>query len=114
MNLALWVLQVLLALLYLPAGGMKVFTLDKVQEQYPSMKAWPRAAWHASGVLELVCAVGLVVPSRLTPVCAAALAIEAVLLSARHLKAKERMPAISSGVFAAAAAFVAVGRFTIH
>ena len=114
MNLVLWVLQAALALLYLPAGFMKVFTLDKVQEQFPSMKAWPRAAWHASGVLEIVCGLGLLVPWPLTPAFAGALAIEAVLLSARHVKAKETAPAISSGVFAAAAAFVACGRLLIR
>ena len=119
MSLVLWILQVVLALLYLPAGAMKVFTLEKVQEQFPSMKALPKAVWIASGILEMVCSVGLIVPSAfhvqpmLTPGAAAVLAIEAVLLTGRHVKWKETSPAISSGIFAAAAAFIAYGRIAL-
>jgi hypothetical protein len=118
MNIALWILQVVLALLYLFAGGMKVFTLEKVTEDYPSMKALPRAVWTASGLLEMACSVGLIVPAAfhlhpiLTPVFATAMAIEAVLLTVRHMKWKENA-AISSGVFALLAAFIAYGRFAL-
>jgi hypothetical protein len=118
MNTALWILQAVLALLYAVAGGMKVFTLDKVTADYPSMKALPTAVWTASGLFEMACSVGLIVPGALhlqpvlTPVCATALAIEAVLLSARHVKWKENA-AIGSGVFAVLAAFVAYGRFAL-
>jgi uncharacterized membrane protein YphA (DoxX/SURF4 family) len=118
MNIVLWILQVVLALLYLLAGGMKVFTLEKVTADYPSMKALPRAVWTASGLLEIVCSVGLIVPAAfhlqpiLTPLFATALAIEAVLLAARHVKWKENA-AIGSGVFAVLAAFIAYGRFAL-
>jgi uncharacterized membrane protein YphA (DoxX/SURF4 family) len=119
MNLVMWVLKVVLALLYVAAGGMKVFTLEKVQEDFPSMKALPNAMWTASGILEMVCSVGLIVPSAfhiqtmLTPVAATVLAIEAVLLTVRHLKWKETSPAISSAIFAAVAAFIAYGRIAL-
>jgi hypothetical protein len=119
MNLVLWIVQAVLALLYVAAGGMKVFTLEKVQEQFPTMKTWPRAFWITSGIIEMVCSVGLIVPSAfhlqplLTPGCATVLAIEAVILAGRHLKWKESSPAISSGVFAALAAFVAYGRVVL-
>jgi hypothetical protein len=118
MNIVLWILQVVLALLYVFAGGMKVFTLEKVTEDYPSMKALPRAVWTASGLLEILCSAGLIVPAAfhlhptLTPVFATALAIEAVLLTVRHLKWKENA-AISSGVFALLGAFIAYGRFAL-
>jgi len=118
MNIVLWILQVVLAVLYLLAGGMKVFTLEKVTREYPSMKALPRSVWTASGLLEILCSVGLIVPSALhlepilTPVFATGLAIEAVVLTARHLKWKENA-AIGSAVFAALAAFIAYGRFAL-
>jgi hypothetical protein len=118
MNIVLWIVQVVLALLYLFAGGMKVFALEKVTDEYPSMKALPRAVWTASGLLEIVCSVGLIVPAAfhlqpvLTPVLATVLAIEAVLLTARHVKWKENA-AIGSAVFAALAAFIAYGRFAL-
>src|SRR5439155_13632948 len=116
--IVLSILQVVLALLYLRAGGMKVFTLEKVTADYPSMKALPRAAWTASGLLGIVCSVGLIVPAAfhlqpiLTPLFATALAIEGVLLAARHVKWKENA-AIGSGVFAVLAAFIAYGRFAL-
>jgi uncharacterized membrane protein YphA (DoxX/SURF4 family) len=61
MNILLWVLQVLAALLYGSSGVMKVFMFDKVSEQVPSFGALPRKVWMALGILELVCTVGLIV-----------------------------------------------------
>ena len=55
MNILLWVLQVLAALLYGASGVMKVFMFDKVSEGVASFGALPREAWMALGVLELVC-----------------------------------------------------------
>src|SRR6202142_2943960 len=63
MNILLWVLQVLAAVLYGASGVMKVFMFDKVSEQVPSFGALPREAWMALGILELVCTVGLIVPA---------------------------------------------------
>jgi hypothetical protein len=55
MNILLWVLQVLAALLYGASGVMKVFMFDKVREGVPSFGALPREAWMTLGILELVC-----------------------------------------------------------
>jgi hypothetical protein len=63
MNILLWVLQVLGALLYATSGVMKVFMLDKVSNGVPSFGALPREAWMALGILELVCAAGLIAPA---------------------------------------------------
>ena len=82
MNILLWVLQVLAALLYGASGVMKVFMFDKVSGDVPSFGALPREAWMALGILELVCTVGLIVPAAfhwrpaLTVVAATVLAIE--------------------------------------
>jgi hypothetical protein len=65
MNILLWVLQVLAALLFGASGVMKVFMFDKVSEGVPSFGALPREAWKVLGILELVCAVGLIVPAAL-------------------------------------------------
>ena len=54
MNILLWVLQVLAALLYGASGVMKVFLFDKVSQDVPSFGALPRNAWMALGILELV------------------------------------------------------------
>jgi uncharacterized membrane protein YphA (DoxX/SURF4 family) len=57
-NILLWVLQIMAALVYGASGIMKVFMFDKVSEGVPSFGALPRPAWQALGILELSCAVG--------------------------------------------------------
>ncbi len=42
---------------------MKVFMFEKIKGQVPSFGALPQEAWMALGILELVCAVGLIVPA---------------------------------------------------
>ena len=65
MNTLLWVLQILAALAYGASGVMKVFLFDQVSRDVRSFDALPRGAWAAPGVLELVCAAGLVAPAAL-------------------------------------------------
>src|ERR1700689_3737312 len=92
MNILLWVLQVLAALMYGASGVMKVFMFDKVSEQVPSFGALPREAWMALGILELVCTAGLIVPAAfhwqpaLTVAAATALAIESLVFVWVHAK----------------------------
>jgi uncharacterized membrane protein YphA (DoxX/SURF4 family) len=45
MNILLWALQVLAALLYGSSGIMKVFMFDKVSQDVRSFGALPRKAW---------------------------------------------------------------------
>jgi hypothetical protein len=93
MNILLWVLQVLAALLYGASGVMKVFMFDKISEDVPSFGALPREAWTALGIFELACTVGLTVPAAfhwhpaLTVMAAAVLAIREprVRLGARQV-----------------------------
>jgi DoxX-like protein len=61
MNILLWFLQVVLALLYLAGGGFKTFNPDDPAKQ---IKALPPAAWRALGVFEVVGAALLIVPGR--------------------------------------------------
>jgi uncharacterized membrane protein YphA (DoxX/SURF4 family) len=116
MNILLWVLQVLAALLYVASGVMKVFMFDKISGDVPSFGALPRGAWMALGILELVCAVGLIVPSalhwqpRLTVVAATLLAIESLVFIGVHVKYREVTPMIMSGVLGLLLAFIAYGR----
>ena len=116
MNIVLWVLQVLAALLYAASGVMKVFMFDKVSGQVPSFGALPRGAWMALGILELVCTVGLIVPAALhwqpslTVVAATALAIESLVFVGVHVKYGEVAPIIMSAVLGLLMAFIAYGR----
>lgn len=116
MNILLWVLQILAALVYAASGVMKVFMLDKVSEGVPSFGALPREAWTALGVLELVCTVALIVPSafrwhpRLTVLAAAALAIESLVFIWVHVKYREAAIVVMSAVLGLVTAFIAYGR----
>jgi len=115
-NILLWILQVLAALLYGASGVMKVFMFDQVSEGVRSFGALPREAWMALGILELVCTVGLIVPAAfhwrpaLTVVAATVLAIESLVFIAVHATYGEITPIILSGVLGLLMAFIAYGR----
>jgi hypothetical protein len=59
MNIVLWVLQVLAALLYGSSAVMKVFMFDKISADVPSFGALPRQGWLALGIVEFICVGGL-------------------------------------------------------
>jgi hypothetical protein len=119
MNVFLWVLQVLAALLYGASGVMKVFLFDKISEDVRTFDALPREVWMGLGILELACTVALIVPAALhwrpalTVVAAAALAIESLVFIAVHAKYREVAPMIFSGALGLAMAFLAYGRMVL-
>jgi len=114
-NILLWVLQILAALVYGASSVMKVFMFDKVSKDVPSFGALPRDAWTALGILELVCTVGLIVPAAfhwhpaLTVVAAIVLVIESLVFVGVHAKYHEITPIIMSGVLGLLMAFIAYG-----
>ena len=116
MNVLLWVLQVLAALVYGASGVMKVFFFDQASQGVPSFGALPREAWMALGILELVCTVGLILPSAfrwrpsLTVVAATLLAIESLVFIWVHVRYDEIAPIILSGALGLLVAFIAYGR----
>jgi uncharacterized membrane protein YphA (DoxX/SURF4 family) len=120
MNILLWVLQVLVALLYAASGTMKVFMFDRISADVPSFGALPRPAWTALGSLELVCAVGLIAPAALhwqpalTVLAATVLAIESVVFIGVHVKYREITPMILSGVLGLVMGFIAYGRMVLQ
>ena len=119
MNILLWVLQVLAALLYGASGVMKVFMFDKVSEDVRSFDALPRKAWMALGILELVCTVGLIVPAAfhwqpsLTVVAATVLAIESLVFIGVHAKYREIPTIVMCVVLGLLMAFIAYGRMVL-
>jgi uncharacterized membrane protein len=116
MNTVLWVLQGLAALLYGASGVMKTFMFDKVSGDVPSFGALPRQAWAVLGIIELVCVVGLIIPSALrwhpalTVVAAAILAAESLVFIWVHVRYHEVGSIVMSGVLGLLMAFVAYGR----
>lgn len=120
MNVLLWVLQILGALLYGASGVMKVFLFETISQDVPSFGALPREAWMALGLLELVCTIGLIVPAalpwrpNLTILAAALLALESLVFVWVHVKYHEVTPLILSGVLGLLMAFVAYGRWVLR
>ena len=119
MNILLWVLQVITALLFGASGVMKVFMFDKVSHDVPSFGALPRRAWTTLGIVELVGTVGLIVPAamrwhpRLMILAATVLAVESVVFVWVHVKYREIIPIIMSGVLGLLMAFIAYGRMVL-
>lgn len=116
MNVLLWVLQALAALLFGASGVMKVFLLDTISQDVPSFGALPREGWMALGILELVCTIGLIVPSALrwkpslTVAAAAILAVETLVFIWVHVAYREIGPIVFSVVLGFVMAFIAYGR----
>jgi uncharacterized membrane protein YphA (DoxX/SURF4 family) len=119
MNILLWVLQILAALMYGSSGVMKIFMFDKISQDVPSFGALPREAWMTLGILELVCTVGLIIPAAfhwkppLTILAATVLAVESLVFVGVHVKYREIMPMILSGVLGLIMAFIAYGRMVL-
>lgn len=119
MNILLWALQLVAALLYGSSGVMKVFMFDKVTHDVPSFGALPKLGWKALGTLELVCVVGLIVPAllhwhpSLTGVAAAVLAAESLVLIWVHVKYREKTPIILNSVLGLLMAFIAYARLVL-
>ena len=119
MNILLWVLQILATLLYGASGVMKAFMFDKVSADVPSFGAMPRQAWFVLGIVELACAIALIVPgaihwhSHLTIVAATILAIESLVFIAVHARYRERFPIFMSAVLGLVMAFIAYGRTSL-
>jgi hypothetical protein len=123
MNILLWVLQVALALQTFAGGSYKVFKFENIANQ-PAIAALPRSGWGALGMFEMLCAVLLIVPAAtklmpvLTPIAAAALALEslavAVLYARYSLELTATNPLVYVVVSGLVAAFVAYGRFALR
>jgi hypothetical protein len=121
MNVLLWVFQVALALLYFAGGAYKVTSFDQLASQ---MGALSRGGWRALGVIEILGALLLIVPAAtkwlpvLTPLAAAALALETLALAALYasysLKLTATNPLVWSVVMGLLVAFVAYGRYALR
>lgn len=120
MNVVLWVLQVVLALLFLAGGSFKTFNPDDVAQQ---ITALPPGVWRMIGAIEVLGAVLLIVPAaaswmpQLTPLAAAVLAVESFALAALYARYSLALAATNPLVFAVPmcllAAFVAYGRYVL-
>jgi uncharacterized membrane protein YphA (DoxX/SURF4 family) len=121
MNYALWIVQVLLALLFLFAGGTKlVLPLDVLASMgSPNQIPLPGLLVRFIGVVEVLGALGLVLPgllrirTGLTPLAALGLVFIMIGATALTFVADGAATAISPLVVGLLAAFVAYGRWRL-
>jgi hypothetical protein len=118
-DIALWIVQGLLALVYLAAGGLKVV---RPREQlvasgnFDWMKDSSDAAVKAVGLVEILGALGVIVPwltgiaAILTPIAAVGLVVVQIGALRVHLIRNERQPLPANVLLLLLVAFVAIGR----
>jgi len=116
-NIVLWVLQALVALAFGMAGFMKVFRYETAREQLPWVKDVSHQLVTFIGSVELLGAVGLILPRLtgilpwLTPLAGVGLALVMLLALGFHVRRHET-PVVNI-VLLVLAVVVAVGRFTL-
>jgi uncharacterized membrane protein YphA (DoxX/SURF4 family) len=118
MNIALWIVQVLLALLFLFVGGMKlVLPIEEMTKQMPL--PLPDLFLRFTGIVEMLGAIGLILPwllrirPGLTPVAAAGLVIVMIGATVYTLAAGDIASALMPLIVGILAAFVAYGRWRL-
>lgn len=117
MNILLWVLQILLTL-HTVMGA--VWKFSNSEQTVPSLSALPHGVWLAMSVVELGCAVALILPAvskrlaRSAPAAAAVIAAEMLLFCAVAVASGHPQPGeiVYWVVVAAFCAFIAWGRMT--
>ena len=120
MNIALWVVQILLAAMYGMAGIMKTFQTPKAKEQLPWAKNRSDGFVRFVGISELLGALGLLLPlvtgimPWLTVLAAAGLTlIQLLAIFTEHLPKKEYNVLPMNIVLLALAVLVIIGRWTL-
>ena len=120
MNIALWVVQGLLAAMYLLAGIMKTFQTAKAKQQLPWAKNRSNEFVRFVGISELLGALGLTLPLLtgilpwLTPIAAIGLSlIQLLAIFSEHLPKKEYNVIPMNIVLLALSIFVIVGRWIL-
>ena len=120
MNIALWIVQVLLLGMYAMARVMKTFTTAKAKETLPWAKGRSDAFVRFVGISELLGALGMVLPMLtgilpwLTPLAAVGLAIIQILaIFSEHLPKKEYNVIPMNIVLLALAVFIVWGRWGV-
>ena len=120
MNTVLWIVQSILAMMFLMVGMMKLMQpKEKMAEKMAWVEDFSQGQIRGIGVLEVMGALGLILPMLmgilpiLTPLAAVGLALTMVGAFLTHMRRKD--PMVPMGVMNmmlfAMAAFVAYGRF---
>ncbi len=120
LNIVLWILQALLALLYLNAGFLKTF--KPIQEIAPQIFWAPRlpeSLVRFIGISELLGAIGLILPgmlkirSQFTTLAAAGLTLVMLLANIYHISQGDFFVLPMTGLLFFLLAFITYGRWKL-
>jgi uncharacterized membrane protein len=121
MDIALWIAQIVLAIGLLATGLTHATRVDQATGRQIWMKAVPRPLMTTIGVLEILGAIGLVLPGLtgiqpwLTPLTASLVVVLMVLAIAFHARRSGELPNIAFNIILGAiAAFIAYGRYVLE
>ncbi|HEY0257915.1 MAG TPA: DoxX family protein [Candidatus Methylacidiphilales bacterium] len=115
MKIALWISQILLALVFFLTGAIKLFAFDELAASAPYLADQPALATFI-GIAELAGAIGLILPGLtgvfpfLTTWAAIGVATILVLATGLHLMRGEVVHAVVTVILLALASFVIYGR----
>jgi uncharacterized membrane protein YphA (DoxX/SURF4 family) len=117
MNIALWVVQGLLAAAFLMAGGMKMMQpKEKLSEKMAWVEDFSPNTIRGIGLLEVLGAIGLILPwalvivPALTGLAAIGLFLTMIGAAVTHLRRGETQMLMPNVVLGLLSAFVAYGR----
>ena len=117
MNIALWVVQGLLAAAFLMTGTMKLTqSKEKIAENMAWVEDFTEDQIKMIGALELLGAIGLILPGVtgvapvLVPLAAVGIALIMIGAIVTHVRRSEAQQTIINLAFMAMAAFIAWGR----
>jgi len=120
MNIAIWIVQALLALAFVMSGISKMFQpYEKLAAQMAYVNDFTPGVMRAIGAWEVLGAIGVVLPAWtgilpwLTPLAAAGLAVNMGGAMSTHLRRKEYPMIVANLVLLALAAFVVYGRLVV-
>jgi len=118
MNTVLWILQILLALMFLLVGAAKLFvSVEVAAKRQGWVLDFPPNIIKVIGLLEVLAALGLILPGVtnilpwLTPLAAVGLILTMIGAMTVHLRRKETI--VPNIVLLVLAAAVAYGRFVV-
>jgi uncharacterized membrane protein YphA (DoxX/SURF4 family) len=118
MNVVIWIVQGLLAAMFLVSGGSKLVTPEpKLKERMTWIDSYPKNSARYIGTVEVLAAIGLILPAAtkiapvLTPLAATGLVIVMVGATITHLRLNEAKATPITIVLALLSLFVAITRF---
>lgn len=122
LNVALWISQVFLALVFFYSGAMKSTKSEKelVAMGQTGVENLPGSLIRFIGISEILGAVGIILPRLtgivpiLTPIAATSLGTIMILAANVHFRRNEKTTAMQNLIILLVCAFVAYGRFNLQ